>query len=200
MGTGGEDSSSDNMAAIKSTPGKVWGYVCCNTPNKKHHPTSIATETMHRITRTLSLLLHWWSLQQKPPRITFPLDGKHFQSTRSFPQQLLKSRWTEKARAIEMITAKVSESRPQYWLTKRRWFHLWASNPDTQGLCSSSQIAPARQSFCPLNCVTYLDTIPGGCIIMCWSNVESNSPRSEQQLLSPRTLPESCMGVCQQMN
>lgn len=63
-------------AASRSAPGGVTGSGCCKIPHEKYGPTSAAAESMHRTARTGNLVWHWWNLQQKPPQMTFPLDGK----------------------------------------------------------------------------------------------------------------------------
>lgn len=181
-----------HTSASQSAPERETGCGCCKTPNEKHCPTSAATGTMHRTARTASLVLHWWSLQQKPPQITSPSDSKCLWGTKSFPQQLLKSRWKGKARAIEMTTDKLSESQPWCWhrtgkeddFNDELWTLMLGSCVPVPRL-----LQPDKASALQTVLLTWHRT--GACIIMCWSNVESNGPRSEQQLLSPRTLPVS---------
>jgi len=75
MGTGGEDSSCDTTAASQGAPERVTGSGCCKTPKKKYYPTSAATETMHRIARTVN-----FDEAFIKNLLTFPLDTSKVQS------------------------------------------------------------------------------------------------------------------------
>lgn len=143
---------------------------------------------------TVYLIFHWWSLEQTPPQVTHSPDSERFQGTELFPLQVLKSRWKEKARAIEMTTAKVPET-TAVMLTYRKGredhfkHELWTL-PLGRYILVPKLLQPAKVSAPHTMLLTW--TVCRGCIRMCWSNVESNSP-SEWQLLSP------VLG-CQQMN
>lgn len=98
----------------------------------------------------------------------------------SFPQQLLKSRWTEKARAIEMTTDKVSEPQLWCWCTERekKMMSTISFEPWHVGTTSRFPDRSSQTKLLPFRLRYSLGHRTGGCIVTCWSDVESNSPRS----------------------